>query len=57
MARIGHDIERAAMIYQHQVRGADEAITKATDTNVQAEQDSEPLRTARPGVVQAVQLR
>jgi integrase len=40
MARMGHDSERAAMIYQHEVRGADEAITKAIDTHVQAEQDS-----------------
>jgi integrase len=29
MARMGHDSERAAMIYQHEVRGADRAITEA----------------------------
>jgi hypothetical protein len=40
IARMGHDNERAAMIYQHEVRGADEAITKAIDAHVQAEQDS-----------------
>jgi hypothetical protein len=38
MARMGHDSERAAMIYQHQVRGADTTITNAIDTHVQAEQ-------------------
>jgi hypothetical protein len=38
MARMGHDSERAAMIYQHEARGADTAITNAIDTHVQAEQ-------------------
>jgi integrase len=38
MARMGHDSERAAMIYQHEARGADQAITNAIDTHVQAEQ-------------------
>jgi len=38
MARMGHDSERAAMIYQHEARGADKAITNAIDTHVQAEQ-------------------
>jgi hypothetical protein len=38
MARIGHDSECAAMIYQHEARGADQAITRAIDTHVQAEQ-------------------
>ncbi len=38
MARMGHDSERAAMIYQHEARGADRAITNAIDTHVQAEQ-------------------
>jgi integrase len=37
MARMGHDSERAAMIYQHEVRGADKTITNAIDTQVQAE--------------------
>jgi hypothetical protein len=36
MARIGHDSECAAMIYQHEARGADQAITRAIDTHVQA---------------------
>jgi integrase len=38
MARMGHDSERAAMIYQHEARGADRAITSAIDQHVQAEQ-------------------
>jgi integrase len=38
MARMGHDSERAAMIYQHQAQGADTTITTAIDTHVQAEQ-------------------
>jgi integrase len=37
MARMGHDSERAAMIYQHQARGADQATTSAIDAHVQAE--------------------
>jgi integrase len=38
MARMGHDSERAAMIYQHEARGADHAITNAIDAHVQDEQ-------------------
>jgi integrase len=38
MARMGHDSERAAMIYQHQAQAADTVITNAIDTHVQAEQ-------------------
>ena len=38
MARMGHGSERAAMIYQHEARGADKTITDAIDTHVQAEQ-------------------
>jgi len=38
MARMGHDSDRAAMIYQHEARGADMTITDAIDTHVQAEQ-------------------
>ena len=37
MARMGHDSERAAMIYQHVARGADQAITRAIDTHVEDE--------------------
>jgi hypothetical protein len=36
---MGHDSERAALIYQHRVRGADQRITDAIDLHVQAEQD------------------
>jgi integrase len=35
MARMGHDSTRAAMIYQHEARGADKAITDAIDTHVE----------------------
>jgi len=38
MARMGHDSERAALIYQHKARGADHAITNATDAHIEAEQ-------------------
>ncbi|MGC1289114.1 MAG: tyrosine-type recombinase/integrase, partial [Streptosporangiaceae bacterium] len=41
MARMGHDSERAALIYQHEARGADEATTSAIDSHVQAEQRSD----------------
>jgi integrase len=34
MTRMGHDSERAAMIYQHEARGADKAITDAIDKRV-----------------------
>jgi integrase len=37
MARMGHDSERAAMIYQHEARGADKTITNAIDTHVEDE--------------------
>jgi hypothetical protein len=38
MARMGHDSERAAIIYQHEARGADAAITDAIDAHVESEQ-------------------
>lgn len=41
MARMGHDSERAAMIYQHEARGADKAITSAIDAHVAAERERE----------------
>jgi integrase len=34
MARMGHDSERAALIYQHEVLGADQAITDAIDARL-----------------------
>ena len=43
MTRMGHDSERAAMIYQHEARGADKAITDAIDKRIDDErgQDDE----------------
>jgi hypothetical protein len=38
MVRMGHDSERAALIYQHGARGADQRITDAIDTHVQVKQ-------------------
>ncbi len=50
MARMGHDSERAAKIYQHEARGADAAITGGIDAHVQAERGHEDDgTTARPG--------
>ena len=39
MARMGHDSERAALIYQHQARGADKTITSAIDAHIVSEQE------------------
>jgi hypothetical protein len=36
MARMGHDSERAAIIYQHEAQGADLAITGAIDAHIEA---------------------
>ena len=49
MARLGHDSERAAMIYQHEARGADKAITSAIDAHVEAEREREGGTDDRPG--------
>jgi hypothetical protein len=38
MARMGHDSGRAAIIYQHEARGADAAIADAIDAHVESEQ-------------------
>ena len=35
MARLGHDSERAAIIYQHEAQGADLAITSAIDAHIE----------------------
>jgi integrase len=35
MARMGHDSERAAIIYQHEAQGADLAITSAIDAHIE----------------------
>lgn len=41
MTRMGHDSERAALICQHAARGADQRITDAIDSHVQAERDDQ----------------
>ena len=41
MARMGHDSERAAMIYQHEARGADKRITDVIDTHVLCERTND----------------
>ncbi len=46
MARMGHDSERAAMIYQHEARGADQLITSAIDAHVQDEQGKDGAASA-----------
>jgi len=50
MARMGHDSERAAMIYQHEARGADQLITGAIEAHVQSEQrkDDGPTEVLTP---------
>ena len=54
MARMGHDSERAAMIYQHEARGADQAITRAIDTHVQAEQTNDDDDDGSAGILAPV---
>ncbi|MFI7042025.1 tyrosine-type recombinase/integrase [Microbispora rosea] len=41
MARMGHDNVRAAMIYQHAVRGADKTITDAIDRHISGAGDED----------------
>jgi hypothetical protein len=36
---MGHDSTRAAMIYQHEARGADRVITAAIDAHVERHRD------------------
>ena len=49
MARMGHDSERAAMIYQHEARGADQAITDAIDRTSRPSRRTATMRTAAAG--------
>jgi hypothetical protein len=42
MTRMGHDSERAAMIYQHEACGADVVITTAIDAHIAATQADDP---------------
>jgi hypothetical protein len=41
MARMGHDSERAAMIYQHEARGAGKTITGAIDVHIVTERSTD----------------
>jgi integrase len=41
MARMGHDSQRAAMIYQHEARGADQIITNAIDAHVRRQHNKD----------------
>jgi integrase len=41
MARMGHDSERAAIIYQHEAQGADLAITSAIDAHIETAKASQ----------------
>jgi hypothetical protein len=52
MTRMGYDSERAAMIYQHEARGADKAITDAIDKHVdeQKREDDENDEGQEEGV-------
>jgi Phage integrase family len=54
MARMGHDSERAAMIYQHEARGADRAITDAIDSHVQAERPDDDDDDGQAGALAPV---
>ena len=45
MARMGHDSERAAIICQHEARGADQVITSAIDAHIETAQ----ARYGQPG--------
>jgi len=51
MARMGHDSERAALIYQHEARGADTAITQAIDAHVDAERGRDQDDDGTAGVL------
>ncbi|MBV9095577.1 MAG: hypothetical protein JO132_17185 [Streptosporangiaceae bacterium] len=51
MARMGHDSERAALIYQHEARGADKMITSTIDAHVEAEQGRRDDDDRPPGVL------
>jgi hypothetical protein len=46
---MGHDSERAAMIYQHEARGVDKAITDAIDKHVDDEHCQDVRKPPRVG--------
>lgn len=37
MARMGHDSQRAALIYHHQALGSDKIITHSIDVHIESE--------------------
>jgi hypothetical protein len=41
MRGLGHDSERVAIIYQRAPQGADDTMTEAMDSHVEAEQDDD----------------
>ena len=49
MARMGHDSERAAIIYQHEAQGADLVITSAIDAHIEALKATQVADGARAG--------
>jgi hypothetical protein len=49
MARMGHDSERAAIIYQHEAQGADLAITSAIDDHIETAKASPGQDDDSPG--------
>jgi integrase len=51
MARMGHDSQRAALIYQHEARGADKMITDTIDAHVEAEQGGRDDNDGPAGVL------
>jgi integrase len=51
MARTGHDSERAALIYQHEARGADKMITDTIDAHVEAGQGGRDDEEGPAGVL------
>jgi hypothetical protein len=55
MARMGHESERAALIYQHEARGADATIANAIDAHVDAERSRDSDHDDSPAGAQALQ--
>lgn len=51
MERMGHDSERAALIYQHRARGADKIITDSIDAHVEAERRRRDDDDGAPGAL------
>lgn len=46
MARMGHDSDRAALIYQHATRDTDQRIADALSARVETEQENDDGETA-----------